>query len=76
MIPFYVPPYSSHLNPVERMWAQLKNHWMKYVAEREGIFLSEDHKADVESVITTKVRSSRNLWKAAYRDYLKVLKGL
>ena len=27
----YLPPYSSELNPIESVWAVLKNSWRKWV---------------------------------------------
>ena len=37
----FLPPYSSQLNPIERLWSLLKNKWKKnlllYVEELMGI---------------------------------------
>jgi transposase len=32
----FLPPYSSEYNPIERMWALIKNHWRKSVMIRDG----------------------------------------
>ncbi|WP_407654672.1 transposase [Arcicella aquatica] len=26
---FYLPPYSPHLNIIERLWKELKSRWLK-----------------------------------------------
>ena len=29
---FFLPPYSSPLNPIERVWSRLKRRWAKYLS--------------------------------------------
>ena len=34
----FLSPYSSTLNPAEKVWSALKNEWSKYVASRTDDF--------------------------------------
>jgi transposase len=38
-LPFKVlllPPYSSHLNPIEHVWGTFKKHWRNHICEHSG----------------------------------------
>ena len=45
---FYLPPYSSILNPIEKLWALMKRKWRAYLVETNMEVLKKD---DVEREI-------------------------
>jgi transposase len=56
--PLFLPPYSPELNPVERLWAYLKSH-----------FLSNTAHADYQALLDT----GCNAWDHLTPDLLKSL---
>ena len=70
---FLLPPYSSFLNPIERVWAVFKRKWMDYLASQCGGFNGNDIEMHVKKVLDEEVRSSKNFWKAGFGDYRNVL---
>jgi transposase len=45
-VPMFLPPYSSALNPIERLWAVLKDKW-KRTQHREAVALDGASSEDV-----------------------------
>ena len=51
----YLPPYSSHLNPIEQIWRQMKREIKDYYLESKEFLQELTIKTYNESISATKV---------------------
>ena len=73
----FLPPNSSPLNPVERVWATLKHHWTSYLISQEGRVAPENFSARLTKVVNENIRDFTGLyWKSSLNDCSKVLNGI
>jgi transposase len=42
----YLPPYSADLNPIEKLWANLKGRWRKVGGTLEKMIVTSDYFGD------------------------------
>jgi len=71
----FLPTYSSHLNPIERVWNTMKKHWMDRLAEKEGRMKQEDLEGEVADIINSRLNNVANYWRAAHGDMIQLLQS-
>jgi transposase len=43
----YLPPYCSELNPIEKLWALMKQYWKKEMMTFEGNITENEKKSQI-----------------------------
>ena len=71
-----MPPCSSPLNSIERVWGTMKRYWISHVNEQAGTIQPADLEANVAKVIDEKIQGKvGNFWKSNLTDCSRVLNG-
>ena len=72
----FLPPVSSPLNPIEKVWAQMKRHWTRHLTELDGDIDKHMFQGAIEGVLEKHVVNNvGDTYKGSYREWLRVLNG-
>ena len=72
----FMPPNSSPLNPIERVWATLKHYWTTYLVQIEGKLTPEQFRPMLDQVIKDNIENTTGqYWKSCLNDCSKVING-
>jgi transposase len=64
-----MPPCSSPLNPIERVWGTMKHYWIKHVNKQVGFIKSDDLSDNLTKVIEEHIQGKcGNFWKSNLTD--------
>ena len=72
----FLPPNSSPLNPIERVWGTLKHWWKTYLISNGGKTTPEQFRFKLEQVIRENVQNTAGeYWRSNLKDCSRVLSG-